>query len=38
MGVMDGLDDPSLVSWAGLVPVILLVQRCGLAELVESCS
>jgi hypothetical protein len=29
-------DDPSLVSCAGLAPVLALAQRCGLAELVGS--
>jgi len=29
-------DDPNLVSCAGLVPMVALAQRCGLAELVSS--
>jgi hypothetical protein len=29
-------DDPDLVSCAGLVPVMRLAQRCGLAELVAD--
>jgi len=29
-------EDPNLVSCAGLVPMVALAQRCGLAELVSS--
>lgn len=35
-GVSAALDDPNLVSCAGLAPVLALVQRCGLHELVAD--